>query len=654
MTAPSPTKAELCAPFGGVAIVRRWFEDALNQPLLDKWDETKTRLALAHLDAPEPMTDAEREKEIEAWEYKARDWKVGDNYEIEHEEIKVALALMRAPSAENAQLRAELAAAKARIADLTTRLRDIEAPDGELEQTRCENAALTAENAALRAGGDARLRELRAAICKRAEGIAKQAGCDNAEVDELGVVCGMVDRMLAAPAPAAPKAEAGGQDHVADAGKMVGGEERLAMNLAAISYLETHRNPDHAFPHLDECETVGHVRRLLRDLRAAEKDRDAALAKLAEAERERDLRPVLYHLDDGRFARAMLVGKNQLVVDLTTGDGPSVIGKPDWWEAGYVAAYGGLVPECAEEGTQPGQWSYGVAKLPEFEREPARQPDARGMVTKKFHEAMDDLTLALLGNAGAHAPDERYERAFSVMRELCIGRDAEIAAAEQRADALAQQLADAQGRERAARIESDCATARGRSMAWLELEKLRQRMTEATHIPLDGFAAWSMARSMVVSASEALQAPQPAAADQVECYRVGATSNTVANVDTVEDGLVGVTGTDGIRITVDANVPGFVMPKVGESLALVHTDRTCNVCAWVHIGGRMHDQLAPRYPKRSEPAPPAAPKADPDLRALLRDVDAESTRSYLWARAVHVLLDALVERVEVQAGEAGR
>ena len=74
--------------------------------------------------------------------------------------------------------------------------------------------------------------------------------------------------------------------------------------------------------------------------------------------------PVLYWLDAGKFARAMLVGHNQLVVDLTSGDGPSVIGKPHWFDAGYVSAFGGLVPEIASEGNQPGQWSYGVAELP--------------------------------------------------------------------------------------------------------------------------------------------------------------------------------------------------------------------------------------------------------------------------------------------------
>ncbi len=73
--------------------------------------------------------------------------------------------------------------------------------------------------------------------------------------------------------------------------------------------------------------------------------------------------PVLYWLEDGKFARAMLVGKDLLVVDLTFGDGPSVVGKPEWFDAGYVAAYGGLVPESATQGKEPGQWDYGVASI---------------------------------------------------------------------------------------------------------------------------------------------------------------------------------------------------------------------------------------------------------------------------------------------------
>lgn len=81
--------------------------------------------------------------------------------------------------------------------------------------------------------------------------------------------------------------------------------------------------------------------------------------------------PVLYWLEDGKFARAMLVGKDLLVVDLTFGDGPSVVGRPEWFSAGYVAAYGGLVPESATQGKEPGQWDYGVASI----AKPSAVPD---------------------------------------------------------------------------------------------------------------------------------------------------------------------------------------------------------------------------------------------------------------------------------------
>lgn len=86
--------------------------------------------------------------------------------------------------------------------------------------------------------------------------------------------------------------------------------------------------------------------------------------------------PVLYWLEEGKFARAMRYGKTEagdlLIVDLTTGDGPSVVDRPDWFGAGYVAAYGGLVPECAKQGKEPGQWDYGVARLPNHAAEVER------------------------------------------------------------------------------------------------------------------------------------------------------------------------------------------------------------------------------------------------------------------------------------------
>ena len=84
-----------------------------------------------------------------------------------------------------------------------------------------------------------------------------------------------------------------------------------------------------------------------------------------------DLRPVIYHLDDGKILRGLRIGdgpgKSSQLVVLLIGDGAeSVIDKPDWFNSGYVAAYGGLVPECADEGTEPGQWIYAVAKMPQF------------------------------------------------------------------------------------------------------------------------------------------------------------------------------------------------------------------------------------------------------------------------------------------------
>ena len=80
------------------------------------------------------------------------------------------------------------------------------------------------------------------------------------------------------------------------------------------------------------------------------------------------MNPIIYHLDDGKMARGIYVGPSafpgdaSLILDLTFGDGPSVVGKDGWFGRGYVEAYGGLVPESASEGTEPGQWEYGVLK----------------------------------------------------------------------------------------------------------------------------------------------------------------------------------------------------------------------------------------------------------------------------------------------------
>lgn len=94
--------------------------------------------------------------------------------------------------------------------------------------------------------------------------------------------------------------------------------------------------------------------------------------------------PIIYHLDDGKFTRGTLVrldddGTGHLIVDLTSFAGPSVVGKPDWFDAGYVAVYGGLVPETAQRGSQPGQWEYGVMSLaaPQPEAKPAGEKCGR-------------------------------------------------------------------------------------------------------------------------------------------------------------------------------------------------------------------------------------------------------------------------------------
>ena len=95
---------------------------------------------------------------------------------------------------------------------------------------------------------------------------------------------------------------------------------------------------------------------------------DAAHAQPKAVPGTNSLEPIVYHLEDGKLARGMRIGRSAvsgestIVVDLTFGDGPSVIGRDDWFQRGYVECYGGLVPETASEGTEPGQWSYGVLK----------------------------------------------------------------------------------------------------------------------------------------------------------------------------------------------------------------------------------------------------------------------------------------------------
>lgn len=79
------------------------------------------------------------------------------------------------------------------------------------------------------------------------------------------------------------------------------------------------------------------------------------------------MKAVRYHLEGGTFTRAILIGRipgfsetdktRQLIVDLSTPEGQGVVGVEGWFSADYVRSWHGLVPEAAEEGTEPGQWS---------------------------------------------------------------------------------------------------------------------------------------------------------------------------------------------------------------------------------------------------------------------------------------------------------
>ena len=108
-----------------------------------------------------------------------------------------------------------------------------------------------------------------------------------------------------------------------------------------------------------------------------------------------DVRPIILHLEDGKVARGVRIGPSvvpgdsSLVVDLTFGDGPSVVDRPEWWGGGYVEAYGGLVPESASEGTMPGQWEYAVVKCHEELRRTEPPTDAEVEAWgNRMHDAM--------------------------------------------------------------------------------------------------------------------------------------------------------------------------------------------------------------------------------------------------------------------------
>lgn len=69
---------------------------------------------------------------------------------------------------------------------------------------------------------------------------------------------------------------------------------------------------------------------------------------------------VSYHLDDGETMRAKLLRTDAtfgyLELDLRTEPGCKYVGKPEWFAADYVASHHGVVPECAVQGKNPGEW----------------------------------------------------------------------------------------------------------------------------------------------------------------------------------------------------------------------------------------------------------------------------------------------------------
>lgn len=73
--------------------------------------------------------------------------------------------------------------------------------------------------------------------------------------------------------------------------------------------------------------------------------------------------PVRYHLDDGRWTRGVCIGVIPdlgavLLIDLRRQDGRwhEEADKADWFDVVYADFWDGLVPECATEGSEPGQW----------------------------------------------------------------------------------------------------------------------------------------------------------------------------------------------------------------------------------------------------------------------------------------------------------
>lgn len=68
-------------------------------------------------------------------------------------------------------------------------------------------------------------------------------------------------------------------------------------------------------------------------------------------------RPVRYHFDDGDYAPAVLVAENRVIINMTAPAAAKYIGAENWFAANYVEYWQGLVPDCCDQGTDPGNWS---------------------------------------------------------------------------------------------------------------------------------------------------------------------------------------------------------------------------------------------------------------------------------------------------------
>lgn len=63
---------------------------------------------------------------------------------------------------------------------------------------------------------------------------------------------------------------------------------------------------------------------------------------------------ILYKVERSQIQDNRIVG--WLVLNMSVAPGLHYIGREGWFDAAYVNWYGGLVPECADMGKEPGQW----------------------------------------------------------------------------------------------------------------------------------------------------------------------------------------------------------------------------------------------------------------------------------------------------------